>query len=40
MPDFVTALRYLVMKPHRIMSVATHANSGSTRVTLLRTRYP
>ena len=37
-PRPLTAFRYLVMNPHRTMSMATQANSGSTRDGLPRIR--
>jgi len=35
----LTEFKYLVMNPQRTMSIATHANSGSTRAGLPLTRY-
>ena len=37
-PDDVTVFRYRVMKPHSTMSMATQANSGTTRRRLPRIR--
>ena len=36
MPDEVTEFRYLVMNPHKTMSMATQTNSGNTREGLPR----
>src|SRR6476646_449409 len=38
-PAAVTVLRYLVMKPHRMMSIATQMTSDNTRVGPPRRRY-
>src|SRR5262245_5656161 len=37
-PAAVTVLRYFVMKPHRMMSIATQTTSDSTRVGPLRSK--